>query len=146
MKLLFALITIVLLALLVRSAFFSFRAQKPSDYAQTGPAFDLIQTLSGDILSEGIIYGPTGKVESRFNAKMRGDWDGDTGTLTEQFTYSNGSTQSRKWFLTKGQNGAFTATADDIVGTATGQTSGATIMMQYKIILPETAGGGTGWM
>ena len=65
----------------------------------------------------------------------------NTGTLTEDFTYSNGRQQQRKWFITLGENGAFTATADDIVGTATGQVSGAAVQMFYTIILPPEAGG-----
>ena len=34
-----------------------------------------------------------------------------------------------------------TATADDIIGEARGTVSGSTIKMEYKIVLPEDAGG-----
>lgn len=141
MKLLTAVLALVLIVLLARAMFWSFRAQSPDDYAQTGPAFDLKTHLNGPILSEGLIYGPTGRMTNSFVADMRGEWDGNTGTLTEDFTYSNGRQQQRKWFITLGENGAFTATADDIVGTATGQVSGAAVQMFYTIILPPEAGG-----
>ncbi|WP_424943642.1 DUF3833 domain-containing protein [Aliiroseovarius crassostreae] len=143
MKLLTLLPILLLLVVMAKSLFLSFRAQSPEDYASTDPAFVMKTHLSGPILSEGLIYGPTGKMTNSFVARMVGEWDGDTGTLSEEFTYSNGKQQSRKWFLTLGEGNTFTATADDIVGTAQGIVSGATIKMDYKIVLPEEAGGHT---
>ncbi|MCI2398955.1 DUF3833 domain-containing protein [Aliiroseovarius subalbicans] len=143
MKIVTALLLLAVLATLAKSLFLSFRAQSPQDYADTGPAFSLKTHLSGEILSEGLIYGPTGKMTTSFVARMVGEWDGDTGTLSEDFTYSNGKQQSRKWFLKLGEGNTFTATAADIVGEARGTVSGSTIKMEYKIVLPEDAGGHT---
>ncbi|MEP3332768.1 DUF3833 domain-containing protein [Sedimentitalea sp.] len=143
MKLILALLLIVLAVMVAKTMLFSFRAQTPSDYANTGPQFALKTHLSGPILSEGLIYGPNGKVTSRFVARMHGEWDGDTGTLSEEFTYSTGRKQSRKWFLTLGPGDTFTATAEDIVGKAHGVISGATVRMEYRIVLPPEAGGHT---
>lgn len=143
MKLVVAILLIVLAVVLARNMLFSFRAQSPSDYAGTGPALSLKTHLSGEILSEGLIFGPNGKMTNSFVARMIGEWDGDTGTLSEEFTYSNGTQQSRKWFLTLGEGNTFTATADDIVGEARGVMSGSTIKMEYKIVLPQEAGGHT---
>lgn len=141
MKLLIALLLFGIAVIVVKTMFFSFRAQSPAEYADTAPAFSLKTHLSGPILSEGLIYGPDGRVTSRFTAQMHGTWEGDTGTLSEAFTYSTGRKQNRKWFLTLGPDNSFTATADDIVGTARGVVSGATVRMDYKIILPPEAGG-----
>jgi hypothetical protein len=143
MKTLSILLLLVIVAISAKNLLFSFRAQNPADYAGTGPAFLLKEQLAGEILSEGIIYGPTGKMTNSFVAKMVGEWQGDTGTLTENFTYSNGKTQNRKWFLKIGEGNNFTATADDIVGEATGTISGSTVIMRYKIVLPEDSGGYT---
>ncbi len=143
MKLLAALLFLIVLAMIAKNMLFSFRAQSPADYADTGPAFSLKTHLSGEILSEGLIYGPNGKMTNSFVAKMVGEWDGDTGTLSEEFTYSNGKQQSRKWFLKLEDSNTFTATADDIVGEARGVISGSTIKMEYKIVLPEDTGGHT---
>lgn len=143
MKLLAFLPLLVLLAMFAKSLFLSFRAQSPEDYANTDPAFVLKTHLSGPILSEGLIYGPTGKMTNSFVARMVGEWDGDTGTLSEEFTYSNGKQQSRKWFLKLGDGNSFTATADDLIGEARGTVSGSTIRMEYKIVLPEETGGHT---
>lgn len=143
MKLLTIISLLVVFAMIAKTMFFSFRAQDPNDYAGTGPEFELKTHLSGPILSEGLIYGPTGKMTNSFVAKMVGEWEGDTGTLSEEFTYSNGKQQSRKWFLTLGEDNTFTATADDLIGEARGTVSGSTIKMEYQIVLPEDAGGHT---
>ncbi len=139
-----ALLVLLLLALTVvsvRSLLLSFRAQRPADYAATSPEFDLRAVLNGPIASEGLIYGPNGRMTNSFVARMQGDWEGETGTLTEDFTYSNGSRMQRKWYLTLGPDNTFTATADDLVGEGHGVVSGSTVRMRYKIRLPEAAGG-----
>ncbi|KAB6715757.1 MULTISPECIES: DUF3833 family protein [Roseobacteraceae] len=119
----------------------NFRAQKPADYADTLPGFDPQVHLNGLIESEGVIYGLDGRVASRFVARMSGTWDGLNGTLREEFTYASGGQQIREWTLSFDATGALTATAPDIIGTATGQLSGATLSMRYKIKLEDDAGG-----
>lgn len=143
MKILTILLLVLVVGIVAKSMLLSFRAQSPAEYAGTLPAFTLKQQLSGEIVSEGLIFGPTGNLSTSFVAKMVGDWQGDTGTLAESFTYSNGRTQNRKWFLKAGSGNTFTATADDIVGEAQGTLSGATMQMTYRIILPQDAGGYT---
>lgn len=118
-----------------------FGSQKPADYAKTTPQLDMRRHLSGPIMSEGMIHGPTGRVASRFVARMEGQWDGNKGTLTEEFEFAGGRRQKRQWTLTLGNDGRFTATAPDVVGTATGEVSGATICMRYRIRLEPDAGG-----
>ena len=150
MKSLTAILLVTLTLIIARTIFLSFRAQSPQDYTGTGPEFILQEHLSGRIVSEGLIYGPTGRVTDTFVAEMYGDWRGDSGTLTESFTYSSGRTQQRKWSLAIGPDNTFTATADDVVGEARGVVSGSTVMLNYRITLPEHAGGhtlgATDWM
>ncbi|MBO9478415.1 DUF3833 family protein [Shimia sp. R11_0] len=140
MKLLTILLVLLVGVLIVKNRLWSFRAQQSSDYSGLGPSISLTEHLNGEILSEGLIYGPNGRVANSFVARMHGVWNGNTGTLTENFTYSNGKEQARKWNLTIVDETRFTATADDIVGVATGEVSGATIRMDYTIVLPEDAG------
>jgi hypothetical protein len=133
-----------------KSQLLSFRAQKPADYADKGPAFDLRRHLSGPILCEGVIYGPTGRVASRFVADMEGRWEGNVGTLAERFRYDSGNVQNREWRLTLGNDGSIRAEADDVVGTGTGMQSGSGVVLNYRIRLPEESGGHvldtTDWM
>lgn len=143
MKTLTVLLLLVVVLVAAKTLLFGFRSQSPEDYAGTTPKFSLKENLSGRIISEGLIYGPNGKMTNSFVAEMVGEWDGDTGTLTEHFTYSNGKVHDRKWYLKIGSGNTFTATADDIVGEATGIVSGSTVMMHYQIVLPPDAGGHT---
>lgn len=141
MKLLTIVLFLILTLIVTKKLFLSFSAQSPEDYASTGPDFILKKQLSGKILSEGLIYGPNGKMTNSFVAEMNGEWDGDKGTLSEKFTYANGRTQQRKWYLTILSENTFIATADDIVGEAQGIISGSTVKLTYNIILPPEAGG-----
>ncbi|KAF0115555.1 MAG: hypothetical protein FD150_972 [Rhodobacteraceae bacterium] len=133
-----ALIVICLIAL--RSRYASFQAQRPGDYA-SGPIFDLRRHLNGPMACEGVIFGPTGRVTSRFVADMEGRWDGSTGTLSEVFRYDSGSVQHRAWTLALGEGGKITATAPDVVGPGEGRVAGSGVMLRYSIQLTPEAGG-----
>lgn len=133
---------IVLLAVVLTALRFTgFPAQRLSDYAGSGPRFDPKTHLSGPILCEGVIYGPMGRVTSRFVADMHGSWEGTRGSLKEHFRYDSGSTQNREWNLTLAPDGTLQATADDLIGPGQGQTAGPACQMRYRIRLAPTAGG-----
>lgn len=141
---------LALLGHLLARRFIGFGAQSPDDYAAQGPDFDIRRHLNGPLVSEGVIYGPTGRVAARFVAEMQADWDGDTGTMTEHFRYDSGAVQDRAWQLTVGSGGAITATAPDLVGAGRGVQKGGSAMLRYTIRLPESSGGHalkvTDWM
>lgn len=126
----------------LRHRFAGFMAQRPQDYDQSGgEAFDLRHHLNGKILCEGVIYGPLGRVNSRFVAHMNAHWQGNTGVMTEDFTYADGSTQHREWQLSLGNDGRIRATAPDVIGEGAGQQAGPTVQLRYRIQLPEESGG-----
>ena len=143
-----ALLALAALALLSRR--FGFAAQQPEDYAGKGPDFDIRQELDGPILCEGVIFGPTGRVSSRFVADMNARWQGNTCRMTEDFRYDSGAVQAREWHLTLGNDGAIRAEAPDVVGTGSGRQAGGSVVLRYRIRLPEDAGGHvlsvTDWM
>lgn len=145
----FSIVALLLIAIAVRSRM-SFARHAPESYAATEPAIDPRHHLSGPIACDGMIHGPTGQVVSRFTAKMHGTWDGARGVLAENFTYATGTTQAREWRLQLGNDGTFTATADDVIGTAQGVISGSTIRLSYRLQLPKDSGGHvltvTDWM
>ena len=146
----FLTITVVVLLWQLAPRLTGFRAQKLADFAGKGPRFDPRRHLSGPILCEGVIYGPTGRVSSRFVAQMEGVWTGDTGVLTERFQYDSGTVQNREWRLTLGRDGALRAEAADVVGVGSGMVEGPTVQMRYRLRLPQDAGGHvlnvTDWM
>lgn len=134
----------------LRGRYLDFTAQAPEDYADLGPEFDLRRHLSGPILCEGVIYGPTGRVSSRFVADMDARWEGNVGVMTEDFRYDSGATQRREWTLTLGNDGAIRATAPDVIGEGQGMQKGSSVQLKYRIRLPEDSGGHvldtTDWM
>lgn len=143
-----ALFVIALMVLKQRYA--SFAAQDPAEYRGKGPDFDLRKHLSGPLSCEGVIFGPTGRVTSRFVADMQGTWDGSTGTLAEVFRYDSGTIQHRAWTLSLGSNGQITATAADVEGNGEGRVEGSGVLLRYRIRLTPEAGGHvldvTDWM
>lgn len=143
-------VVLALLAITLWGRWLSFRAQRPADYAGMGPEFDLRGQLNGPILCEGVIYGPTGRVVSRFVADLHASWQGNVGTMTEEFRYDSGAVQSRVWTLTLGNDGGIRAVAPDVVGVGRGMQAGPTVRLGYRIRLPDSSGGHvldtTDWM
>lgn len=118
-----------------------FMAQRPAHYARATPDFDLRRDLAGPVACDGVIYGPTGRVTSRFHGDFDIEWQGNTGIMREVFTYDTGTQQSREWRLTVGNDGAIRAEADDVIGTGRGQQSGNAVNLRYRLRLPDEAGG-----
>lgn len=134
-----ALIVIVLNWTWTRYA--GFVAQTPDDYADTDTMFDVRTHLNGPIVCEGLIYGPTGRVTSRFVGHFDCKWDGNRGHMSEVFHYDDGSQQARAWDLTLGNDGAIRALASDVVGEGSGQQKGNAVRLNYRFRLPEKSGG-----
>jgi hypothetical protein len=132
---------VVFTVVALRHRFASFSAQSPADYEVGQPRFDIRERLNGPILCEGIIFGPTGRVTSRFVADFEASWQGNVGTMTEVFHYDSGTVQHRKWTLTLGNDGSIRAEAADVVGVGTGQQSGSAVQLNYRIRLPKDSGG-----
>lgn len=143
-------IGLTLIAIFMKSRYVSFWAQNPNDYADHGPQFDIREQLNGPIVCEGMIYGPTGKVTSRFTANFEASWNGNVGVMKEVFHYDSGNVQNREWKLTLGNDGAIKAEAADVIGAGTGQQKGSAVLLNYRIKLSKEAGGHvldtTDWM
>jgi hypothetical protein len=78
------------------------------EYDGLGPIMDIKDHLNGKIACEGVIYGPLGRVSSRFVAEFEAEWKGDSGVMREVFHYDSGSVQHREWRLQldEGRRGA----------------------------------------
>lgn len=111
-------------------------SQSIDDYASEKPALDLARYFNGTIDAYGIFQDRSGQIVKRFTVVMECTWTGDQGVLDEAFTYSDGTTQRRVWRLTRLADGRYTGTADDVVGTATGQTRGNAFHWNYTLALP----------
>ncbi|MDL2357361.1 MAG: DUF3833 domain-containing protein [Pseudomonadota bacterium] len=109
---------------------------RPDQYAGEQPRLDIQAYFNGTLDAHGMFQDRSGAVVKRFVVVMRCQWQGDTGTLDEDFTYSDGSKQKRVWTLQKTAAGTFSATAPDVVGIAHGVVSGNALRWQYVLAQP----------
>ena len=108
----------------------------PSDYANQSPQLDLKQYFNGKLLAHGIVTDRSGQVMQRFTVQITGTWQGDSGTLDERFSYSDGRQETRVWTLIRGADGHYTGRAADVVGVAQGQAAGNALNWRYTLKLP----------
>jgi hypothetical protein len=113
-------------------------SQDIDQYRAEQPTLDLQDYFNGTLDAYGVFTDRSGAVVKRFTVVMRCSWQGNQGVLDEDFLYSDGSQQKRIWRLTKLPDGRYTGTADDVVGTAQGQTARQCVLLGLH---PATPGG-----
>ena len=110
--------------------------QQIADYANEKPALDLRRYFNGTLDAYGVFTDRSGKVVKRFTVVMNCTWQGDSGVLDEDFSYSDGTKQKRVWRLTRLADGSYTGRADDVVGEALGESRGNAFHWAYTLSLP----------
>lgn len=106
-------------------------------YTNTKPAFAPETYFNGPIKAWGMVQDRTGRVRERFDVDMVGTWNGNVGTLEEDFTYySDGHKQRRVWTITKLPDGTYKGTASDVKVDAVGENSGSAMRWKYVLELP----------
>jgi Protein of unknown function (DUF3833) len=131
MKKIYLLLTALFVVLLAGCA-----SHKISDYTAEKPKFDMKQYFNGRIIAHGIVTDRSGKVTRRMVVDMKCTWNGDVGTLDEDFTYADGKKEKRVWTIRK-QGDRYIGTAADVIGEAVGEAAGNTCsrwMSMEKII------------
>lgn len=111
-------------------------SQNIEQYSNQQPTLDLQQYFNGTLDAYGVFTDRSGAVVKRFTVLMQCTWTGDQGVLDEQFSYSDGTKQTRIWRLTKTGNGRFVGRADDVVGEAQGESRGNAFHWTYTMRLP----------
>jgi hypothetical protein len=134
----------IMMALLIAGVALSGCATHKTDvYLTQAPAYDLKSFFNGPLRGWGLVQDRSGHVIGRFDVRMNGHWQGDTGTLEEDFTYYAGKVQSpahRTWRFKALGDGKYTGTADDVIGTATNTTYGTAGNWRYRMDLPLGSG------
>jgi hypothetical protein len=64
-----------------------------------------------------------------------GQWQGNKGTLSEDFYYDDGETQRRVWLLTKNSDGSYSGTATDVTQDAFGYGQGFAFNWHYTLAI-----------
>ena len=105
-------------------------------YRAERPTLDLRTYLNGTIDAWGIFQDRSGEVKRRFHVVIEARWQGEVGTLDEQFSWSDGSRSRRVWTLTRQPDGRYVGRADDVVGEAIGEVAGNALRWRYVLELP----------
>jgi hypothetical protein len=111
-----------------------------ADYAANGPKLDIRQYLNGKLEAWGVLFDYTGKADLHFHVTMEGSWEGNVGTLKENFVYSDGRKDQRIWTITFTDDTNFTATAHDVEGQAVGTQAGNAVNMKYTLNAVRASG------
>ena len=106
-----------------------------TDVSQKKPVLVLEQYFLGRTLASGIFEDRFGNVRRQFTVDIVGTWDGQTLTLTEDFIFGDGETETRVWTIEKMGPGSYIGTADDVIGAAKGIVSGNTLNWKYDMRL-----------
>ena len=105
-------------------------------YQRSQPALVLEDYFTGPIKAWGLVQDRKGRVTRRFDVTLHGTWQGDTGTLEEQFEYYDGETQQRIWTIKKMAQNRYAGTASDILDQANGVVEGSAMRWAYRMDLP----------
>ena len=104
-------------------------------YKGSEPPLDLKAYFTGPIKAWGLVQDRKGHVTRRFDVTMVGTWEGDMGTLEEDFRYYDGKVEKRIWTITKTGENTYEGTAGDIIGKADGKVEGNAMRWAYQMDL-----------
>lgn len=117
----------------------------PATYRNEKPVLDLQSYFNGTLEGHGLFMDRGGEVKRRFVVTIRASWVGDTGTLDEDFVWSDGRREKRIWTLRRiGSDGVTTrwsGRAADVIGEAQGEVSGNALRWTYRFDLKSDDGG-----
>lgn len=116
----------------------------PQSYRNETPQLDLQRYFDGIVEGHGMVLDRAGRVQRRFVVTIQAGWNGDVGTLDEDFVWSDGERERRIWTLrrVRSDDGAtrWTGTAADVVGEAQGVVSGNALAWNYAFDLRTASG------
>lgn len=107
-----------------------------ADHRGQTPVFDLRRFFDGRVLAHGIVSERGGKIARRLYATLDCSWQGDRGTLDENFLFDDGERQRRVWRLQRLGENRYSGRADDVVGEALGESVGPAFNWHYTLQVP----------
>jgi hypothetical protein len=99
------------------------------------PRFVLEEYFAGQTKAWGIFEDRFGNLRREFVVDIEGNWDGRTLILEEDFTYADGETDTRIWHIEKVDANRYQGRADDVIGTAEGESAGNAFTWKYRVSL-----------
>ena len=108
---------------------------KPEDFADRKPAFVLEEYFEGHTKAWGFFQDLFGRIRREFVVDIKGERDGDTIVLTEDFAYADGDRERRVWTLRQLGDRHYEGTADGVIGKARGRACGSAFNWSYNFKL-----------
>ncbi|MGF0238769.1 DUF3833 domain-containing protein [Rhodococcus sp. IEGM1300] len=105
-------------------------------YSAENPKLDLPGFFVGKVDGWGIFQKRSGEVIKRFHVLINSRMEGKNLIMHEDFTYSDGSKQTRVWTLHPEGAGRWRGTAGDVVGESMGEVAGNALHWRYVLNLP----------
>ena len=105
----------------------------PAAFAATTPAFDPVAFWAGHTSSWGVIENRDGAPTAIITTTTDATPEGTDGLHMVQRVVHDGETTVRDWHFRRLGKGQFEATANDLVGTARGSTSGRTLHWTWTL-------------
>ena len=127
MKLLYLLLTLTLLSCA--------NDMNVKNFETETPKFVLEDYFDGKTKAWGMFHDRFGNLKRSFKVDIKGIIVNDTLTLDEKFVYNDGEKESRIWSIKILGNNRYSGTADDVIGKATGISSGNALNWKYKLNL-----------
>lgn len=106
-----------------------------ADFAGTGPVLDPVRFFAGHVRSWGVMER-FGRPIATVATDCVGEADGDTLRMTQTLRIGDEAPQVRRWVMRRTAPGRYEATANDMVGTATGEAAGRAYHWRWTLALP----------
>ena len=104
-------------------------------FGDATPPLDPLAFFTGKTHSWGVFENRAGQPSRRFRTACVGTMEGDVLRLDQDFTYDDGHHQQRHWRIRRVDAHRFEATANDVVGTGTGEAYGDAFRWEYTVAL-----------
>lgn len=129
-----------LLTLIFCIMLFGCSSVDPKTYSGQSPKMKLKEFFNGRIEGYGFFRGRSGEIYKRYYVAINASWEGNIGTVSEDFYLPDGSKLERKWTLKYVDENNFTGTAPDIVGEAKGKVEGYALNLKYTLAVERESG------
>ena len=108
---------------------------KPEDFAQQTPRLDVFDYFDGRTQAWGLFEDRFGRVRRQFTVDIEGQVENGKLILDEDFDYSDGEQQQRRWIIERSGDGNYKGQAADVIGEAVGYARGNALNWRYRMAL-----------
>ncbi|MBD22109.1 MAG: hypothetical protein CL572_00375 [Alphaproteobacteria bacterium] len=106
-----------------------------NNFSQNKPKFILEEYFNGKTEAWGMFHDRFGNLKRSFKVDIIGKLKSDILTLDEKFVYDDGEKDTRIWTIKILGDNKYSGEASDVVGKATGVSSGNALNWKYKLNL-----------